>query len=106
MANVESSNWLMTATQKENMQLIEKKREAMRAAGKRILEPGQIIKTSLRGLSVFRILIASMMPGVRSKFNIKYSSLNLGIEYHSLLGHFGNIWPTSNVGDGLDRLST
>lgn len=64
MANVESSNWLMTATQRESLQLMEKKREAARAAGNRIVEPGQIIKTSLRGLSVFRILIASMMPGV------------------------------------------
>ncbi|KAJ2936708.1 hypothetical protein H1R20_g388, partial [Candolleomyces eurysporus] len=71
MANVESSNWLMTATQKENMQLIEKKREAARAAGKRVIEPGNIIKTALRGLSVVRILIASMMPGVRFYFTLQ-----------------------------------
>jgi mitochondrial inner membrane protein COX18 len=64
MANVETNNWLMTATQRANLKKVEDKRAQMVADGKRILEPGKIIKNALRGLSVIRILIASVMPGV------------------------------------------
>ncbi|KAF5333087.1 hypothetical protein D9611_002439 [Ephemerocybe angulata] len=64
MANVETSNLLMTATQKENMKKMEAQKEAMRAAGKvRVIEPGKYLKDALRGLSVVRILLASVMPG-------------------------------------------
>lgn len=64
MANVETNNWLMTATQRADLKKLEERRAQMKAEGKRILEPGKIIKSALRGLSVVRILVASMMPGV------------------------------------------
>jgi len=64
MANVETSNLLMTATQKAKFEQVEKKNEAARKGGKILLQPGRIIKEALRGLSVVRILVASTMPGV------------------------------------------
>ena len=88
MANVESSSWLMTVKQRENLAKLEEKRKQMQAEGKRILEPGKIIKNALRGLSVVRILVASVMPGVRELFlfgllsRLSHSSP----EYYPVLG--------------------
>lgn len=73
MANVETNNWLMTATQRADLQKLEERRAQMKGDGKRILEPGRIIKTALRGLSVARILVASVMPGVRPLLLLKLS---------------------------------
>ncbi|EAU84864.2 hypothetical protein CC1G_00383 [Coprinopsis cinerea okayama7 len=77
MANVETNNWLMTATQRANLKKLEEKREKMKAEGKRILEPGKIIKNALRGLSVIRILVASVMPGSISLYWVTSASLGL-----------------------------
>ncbi|KAJ3506442.1 hypothetical protein NMY22_g17248 [Coprinellus aureogranulatus] len=63
MANVETSSLLMTATQKAKFEQIEKKQEAAMKEGKRLIQPGKIVKEALRGLSVVRILVASVMPG-------------------------------------------
>jgi inner membrane protein COX18 len=64
MANVETSNMLMTATQKAKFEEIEKKNEAGKKAGKVLVQPRKIVKEGLRGLSVVRILFASVAPGV------------------------------------------
>jgi len=65
MANVESSNWVMNAAEKEQQRNMEE-REAKRVAegGKPRIHPGKVIKSVLRGLSIFRIIIAAMTPGV------------------------------------------
>lgn len=67
MANVESNNWFMGAAEKEQRRLAEAL-EAKRAKENNQLriQPGKIVKTAMRGLSVFRIVIAAMTPGVRS----------------------------------------
>ncbi|CAA7259849.1 unnamed protein product [Cyclocybe aegerita] len=64
MANVESGNWVMNAAEKEQLRAAEE-REAKRVAegGKPRIHPGKVIKSVLRGLSVFRIIIAAMTPG-------------------------------------------
>ena len=65
MANVESSNWVLNAAEREQV------RKAEQEERKRILEGikppipvGKIFKTCLRGLSIVRIIIAAMVPGV------------------------------------------
>jgi len=64
MANVESNTWLLNSAEREQLrkkdELIAKKESEN---GQRILRPAKIIKTSLRGLSVVRIIIASLVPG-------------------------------------------
>ncbi|KAF9569292.1 hypothetical protein CPC08DRAFT_701796 [Agrocybe pediades] len=64
MANVESSNWVMNAAEREQQRSMEE-REAKRVAdgGKPRIHPGKLIKTVLRGLSVVRIVIAALTPG-------------------------------------------
>lgn len=65
LANVESSQWVMNATEREQAMKAEQLREQKIAkSGQRHLNPGKLIKTSLRGLSVFRIMIAMIAPGV------------------------------------------
>ena len=67
MANVESSNWVMTAAERERSRLIEEQ-SAKRIAegGKPNIEPKKFMKTGLRVLSVGRIILASITPGVTS----------------------------------------
>ena len=69
MANVESGNWVLTAVEREQIRkadLEEKKR--VLEGGKPRLHPGKVFKTILRGLSIVRIIIAAMTPGVRLFF--------------------------------------
>ncbi|KAJ7283551.1 60Kd inner membrane protein-domain-containing protein [Mycena rebaudengoi] len=64
MANVESSNWLMTAVQRDRMRrLQEQQAQKLAAAGKPDIQPKNIIKSALNGLSVVRILLAAVSPG-------------------------------------------
>jgi inner membrane protein COX18 len=67
MANVESGNWVMNAAEREQTRLIEA-RNAKRIAegGKPNIEPRKILRTVLRSLSVGRIILASITPGVAS----------------------------------------
>lgn len=53
MANVESKNWLMTAAEREQQRKFEDKPHA-----------ANLIKPILRGLSVIRIVVAAITPGV------------------------------------------
>lgn len=65
MANVESSNWVMNAAERERSRQIEEKNAKIRAeGGQPNIEPKKLIKSGLRLLSVGRILIAAITPGV------------------------------------------
>ncbi|KAF9464462.1 60Kd inner membrane protein-domain-containing protein [Collybia nuda] len=64
MANVESSNWVMNAAERERSRQIEEKNAKIRAEGGRPnIEPKKLIKSGLRLLSIGRILIAAITPG-------------------------------------------
>lgn len=64
MFNVQSSNWLVSAFEKDRMRKMEERRaEQMAATGKFILHPQSIIKGGLNVLSVARIVVAGMSPG-------------------------------------------
>ncbi|TFK75819.1 hypothetical protein BDN72DRAFT_891695 [Pluteus cervinus] len=64
MANVESSNWLMTAAERERMRKAEEA-NAKRAAesGVTSIRPQSVVKNGLRVLSIGRIIVAAMTPG-------------------------------------------
>ena len=64
LANVESSRWFMTDQQREREIKVQKWRGERIAKGERVVEPQKIIKSTLRLVSVGRILIATMVPGV------------------------------------------
>jgi len=67
MANVESGSWIMNAAEREQQRLSEVEEAKRIAAGGKIrIQPRKIIKTGLRGLSIIRIVVAALTPGVRS----------------------------------------
>ena len=65
-ANVESSRWFISEAAKEREELEEKRLSEKRAQGHIVLEPRKIVQLGLRILSVGRILIGAVVPGVRS----------------------------------------
>jgi inner membrane protein COX18 len=69
MANVESSNWVMNAAERERARQIEEQ-TAKRLAenGQLQIQPRSLIRSGLRILSVGRIIIAAMTPGVSAYF--------------------------------------
>lgn len=71
MANLESGNWVMNAAEREQQRAVEAE-EAKRVAsgGKVRISPGKIIKTGLRALSIIRIIVAALTPGVNFSFTI------------------------------------
>ncbi|KAG6911184.1 hypothetical protein DXG01_003051 [Tephrocybe rancida] len=65
MANVESSNWVLNAAEREQARKVEERAAKVVAEGGEVkLKPRTIIKSALRGLSVGRIVICAMTPGV------------------------------------------
>ena len=65
MANVESNSWLMNAAERAKLRSLEQeKAKRITEEGKRSIELGKVVKTALRGLSVLRIIVASVTPGV------------------------------------------
>lgn len=65
MANVESNNWVMNAAERERERQIEEKRAKNVADGGQLqIKPKMLIKTGLRILSIGRIIIAAITPGV------------------------------------------
>jgi len=72
MANVESGNWVMNAAEREQKRTFEAE-EAKRVAtgGKVQIQPGKIISTSLRTLSIIRIIVAALTPGVSFNHSMK-----------------------------------
>jgi inner membrane protein COX18 len=67
-ANVESSRWFISEATKEREVLEEKRLSEKRAQGHIVLEPRKIVQLGLRILSVGRILIGAVVPGVRCFF--------------------------------------
>ncbi|KAI6035158.1 60Kd inner membrane protein-domain-containing protein [Pisolithus orientalis] len=63
LANVESSRWFMTDTQLKREEQVQQWKEQRIARGETVLEPQKIVKSSLRLVSVGRIVVASMVPG-------------------------------------------
>ena len=64
LANVESARWFVSAEVLQREAQVAKWTAERRARGEQILEPRKIYQTTLRMLSVGRILIAAMVPGV------------------------------------------
>ncbi|KAG5639282.1 hypothetical protein H0H81_004943 [Sphagnurus paluster] len=64
MVNVESGNWVMNAAERQRERQIEEKHaQAQAEAGKPTIKPKAVIKFFMRGLSIFRIIIAAIAPG-------------------------------------------
>jgi inner membrane protein COX18 len=66
LANVESSSWFMGAAAREREDAEQKRVAEQRAQGRIVLEPRKIVQSGLRFLSVGRILIGAVVPGVRA----------------------------------------
>lgn len=66
LANVESAKWFVSDAQKSRQGKVEKWNEERRARGHTVVEPKKIVQNVLRVMSVGRILIAAMVPGVRA----------------------------------------
>ncbi|KIY74032.1 hypothetical protein CYLTODRAFT_364300 [Cylindrobasidium torrendii FP15055 ss-10] len=62
-ANAEASTWFMSSRERDDEMKRKEKRVADAANGVRTLSPGAISRTLMRGLSVFRILIATQVSG-------------------------------------------
>jgi inner membrane protein COX18 len=68
LANVESARWFVSAAVRERDELEQKRIAEKRAQGHVVLEPRKILQSGLRLLSVGRILIGAVVPGVRTQF--------------------------------------
>jgi mitochondrial inner membrane protein COX18 len=70
LANVESSSspsgWFVSDAMKARDELAQKQIAEKRAQGLVVLEPRKIVQSALRLLSVGRILIGAVVPGVRT----------------------------------------
>lgn len=69
LMNVESSSsirWFASAEAREREELEEKRIAEKRARGDIVLQPQKIVQSALRLLSVGRILIGALVPGVRT----------------------------------------
>lgn len=72
MANVESSNWVLSAEERREQRAKEEQNEKKRLeGGQRTISPKKAIKYSLRILSLVRIAFAAIMPGVRFHFTLE-----------------------------------
>jgi inner membrane protein COX18 len=79
LANVESSSsirWFASAEARERKELEEKRNAEKRARGDIVLQPQKIVQSALRLLSVGRILIGALVPGVRTPI------LSLSLSFH------------------------
>jgi hypothetical protein len=89
LANVESSSfrWFVSAEAKEGEEKEQRRIAEKRAQGHIVLEPRKIVQSGLRLLSVGRILIGAVVPGVSTSFSLSLSFL-FGVNnkfYRSLL---------------------
>jgi inner membrane protein COX18 len=99
LANVESSRWFMSEEEREREKKVNEWNATKRAQGHLIIEPKKHIQSSLRLLSVGRILLGSLVPGVRTFFSFFQ---NFRTHYHqsercSLLAHFCHVWSHPNL---------
>lgn len=99
MANVESSRWSMTQAELDREKKVKDWNADKRAQGHLIVEPKKYVQSTLRLLSVGRILIGALVPGVSPSIPTPDSSKAYSnAEYCTLLGDFGDVWPLSNLG--------
>ncbi|KAH9844255.1 60Kd inner membrane protein-domain-containing protein [Rhodofomes roseus] len=63
LMQVESTRWFASAAAMQRQAKVAEWVAARRAKGEAVLEPGKIVQSGLRGLSVARILIAAVVPG-------------------------------------------
>lgn len=98
LANVESSSWFMTDQQREHEVNMEKRKEKKIAKGEKVIEPQKIIKSALRLVSVGRILIATMVPGVKMLSLYCPSFWLISItECCLILGDIGYVWAATDL---------
>lgn len=84
LANVESSSsirWFASAEAREREELEEKRNAEKRAQGHIVLQPQRIVQSALRLLSVGRILIGALVPGVRTPVSF-FFPFCLNEEFH------------------------
>jgi mitochondrial inner membrane protein COX18 len=119
LVNVESSRWFVSAEGKEREEREQRRNAEKRARGDIVLEPQKIVQSALRVLSVGRILIGAVVPGVSSFilslslfrfiFSRKQEILSLRFdadpvgraifaECGALLGLIGDLWSLSVLG--------
>ena len=67
LANVESSRWFISAAVREREDAEQERIAEQRAQGQNVLEPRKIVQSGLRLLSIGRILIGAVVPGVRAR---------------------------------------
>jgi len=63
-ANAESAKWFISDAGKSRQEKVEKWNAEKRAQGHIVVEPSKIVQNALRVMSVGRILIAAVVPGV------------------------------------------
>jgi len=63
-ANVESAKWFVSDAQERREEKVEKWNAEKRARGEIVIAPKEILQNALRVMSVGRILIAAVVPGV------------------------------------------
>jgi hypothetical protein len=111
LANVESSSslrWFGSAEAKEREERERRRVEEKRAQGHIVLEPRRIVQSALRLLSVGRILIGAVVPGVStfvlptfhffSRANENSLFLCCFAERGALLGFVGDLRPPAVLG--------
>ncbi|KAF8621590.1 hypothetical protein AX15_007615 [Amanita polypyramis BW_CC] len=80
MANVESSNWVMTVAERERARRIQEvndKKRAESGSKARIIQPQKVIKSTLRFLSIARIIVAALTPGSVQLFWVTSATFGL-----------------------------
>lgn len=98
LANVESSRWFMTEAQLQREKQVQRWKEERVAKGETVLEPQKIIKSVLRLVSIGRIVVASMVPGVsRSHLDFSAFTYLLYLVRSPLLGDIGRLWIGANM---------
>ena len=110
MANVESDNWVLNAAEREQLRKADQeRRKRLLESGKR-LDLGKALKTSLRGLSIVRIIVAATAPGVRFSFLLLFQHEMLDrssiLECNTLLGNVSRVWFSTDLDIGMDGCSS
>ena len=102
LANVETARWFASAAATQRQAKVDEWVKQRREKGEMVLEPGRIVQSSLRFLSVARIIIAALVPGVSLSLTVlRAPYLCVVSEYPSLLGFLRGFRSRSILGFGL-----
>lgn len=102
LANVETARWFASAAATQRQAKVEEWVAQRRAKGEMVLEPGRIVQSSLRFLSVARIIIAALVPGVSPPSSPVFSLCSRVVPEHSnLLGFLCRFRSRPILGPGL-----